>query len=374
MFARRCRSLVSLCAVVCLPCAACGPLQLRYESLHQVRTVYDIQQQQVLDNLAMFFYDVNSVPYFAWPSNGTAEVDTNGSASSQTAWQRIVNAGIHGWAMTNLQVTAMDTTRAIWTLNPINDPRKLQLMRCAYQQVVRVCYAECGHGCPHAGAGGGLCPDCAKLFSGFYTGSPDKPVPPPGAVGDTGEITNLCLGTHCRWLGWGRKKDVPKGCGCEMVAHYCGTYVWVLPGGRDELAKLTLAILDYAVNPPATPPGAPTKEVSFYIDKDGRPAARDKAVGTVKATIHLDEPVAKVYAKAQLASLKAELSRPGLAPKRTNDLTLEKQQLEAILSSAPDAAPPVPQRGPSLDELSLGVGAFRSAIYQALPPISPARP
>src|SRR5262249_35974182 len=44
------------------------------------------------------------------------------------------------------------------------------------------------------------------------------------------------------WFGVGSRKDVPKNA-C-YVGHYCGTYVWVLPGNLEMLSMLTLAILD----------------------------------------------------------------------------------------------------------------------------------
>ena len=41
-----------------------------------------------------------------------------------------------------------------------------------------------------------------------------------------------------------------KDCSCIAVGEYCGCYVWVLPEGQDQLTKLTLAILDYAMHEP----------------------------------------------------------------------------------------------------------------------------
>ena len=71
-----------------------------------------------------------------------------------------------------------------------------------------------------------------------------------------------------------------------MLGQYCGVYVWVLPSGRDELAKLTLAILDYAMH---DPPVRITKQVVYYIDEHGLPTNKNDAVGTVTANIAINE-------------------------------------------------------------------------------------
>jgi hypothetical protein len=248
--------------------SGCAPVQLRNTTLRQARTVEQLQQQQVLDNLAMFFHDINSMPYFVWPQNGTDQVTNQNQISDVTTFQRAAPPGISGWVSSTLSPLRSHSVQATWQLNAVNDPHRLQLMRCAYQQVVRACLAQCTN--PHA-QGGDLCPDCQKLFNEFYTGNPDVAVPPPGSPEDPGAITNLCLGGHCDWLAWGKKKPSPRE--YEMLGHYRDTWVWVVPGGRDELAKLTLAILDYAVSTKL----ALTKEIDIEVDvttgSDSKPSA-----------------------------------------------------------------------------------------------------
>jgi hypothetical protein len=207
-------------------------------------------------------------------------------------------------------------------MTAINDPRRLELMRCAYQQAV----ANCGKGGPS-----GTCPDCQKRFNAFYTGRPvkygpfrfdpplseegleqpsaggepkaekrrltrdilvDNHVPVPGETTDPGTVTSNCLTPGCcTWFGYGCKKCVPKDCPCQYVGEYCGVYVWVQSGkGREELSKLTLAIMDYAVKDFAT---GPVKEVTLYrrVDSDGfeQPATSDTATKVVKVTIPTDD-------------------------------------------------------------------------------------
>ena len=157
-------------------------------------------------------------------------------------------------------------------MTPVNDPRKLELMRCAYQTAV----SNCGFGPVPRG-----CPDCQARFNTFYTGDPD------GKISQLtgGAITSDCLKGPC-WLHVGCEKEVPKDCSCIPVGHYCHVYVWVCSDGRDELTKLTLAILDYAVH---DAPQRLTKDVTYYVDPLGLPTTQKDGVATIKATIGINE-------------------------------------------------------------------------------------
>ena len=60
----------------CLLVASSGCLasRLNKDSVEQAITVGDLEQQEVLDNVAMFVYDCNSMPYFSYPNQGSAVV------------------------------------------------------------------------------------------------------------------------------------------------------------------------------------------------------------------------------------------------------------------------------------------------------------
>ena len=125
------------------------------------------------------------------------------------------------------------------------------------------------------------CPDCETRFRQFYTGDPNGDI----RQGANGIVTSECLKPGCCWFHVGCAKCVPKKGKCNLVGHYCGIYVWVGPEGRDELSKLTLAILDYAFN---APPMKRQKEVVYNLDVYGLPTS-DKSVAKVTATIAIDE-------------------------------------------------------------------------------------
>lgn len=246
----------------------CTHTQLRYNTVRQSLTVSDIHQKQVLDNLAKFVHDSHAIPDFAYVSQGASEVQDIGSLSLSFLWL---------WAGTGENSLGAGAERGAtesWVLVPVTDPRRLELMRCAFQRAVSSC---CQNGeSTH-------CPNCTKRFNEFYTGrthSTDdqgrpvldetgavaSAVPKPWEETAPGIVNSKCLHAPC-WFCVGRKQDLPANLDCVPWGSYCGVYVWVLPGhGTDELAKLTLAILDYAINEPAR---APAKEVVIEYDVDG---------------------------------------------------------------------------------------------------------
>jgi hypothetical protein len=259
---------LSVGVIALLTCVGCTHTQLRKNTVRQAQTVADIYQQQVMDNLAKFAYDYDSLPHFSTASAGTSQVTDAGSIAYAVEWMGGA-PGTHG-----LSPSASRAAQETWTLVPISDPRKLELMRCAYQTAIAPC---AGRAVPTD------CPRCQALFNRFYTGDPEKPVPQPNI---SGVITSECIGPGYCWLGIGPKECVPKDCGCNFVGCYCGVYVWVLPGCQNELTKLTIAILDYAIKEPVS---TPVKTVVAYIDASGNPTTSSKAVAEVTAVMSVDK-------------------------------------------------------------------------------------
>ncbi len=246
-------STLGVCLTLAMFASGCTThRQLRRNTVNQSETVSDIYTQQVLDNLAIFVYDSNSLPFFAFPNQGTNQVTDKGEVGVALAWLAAAFEGV------GLEFGAEREMQEAWTTSPISDPHKLALMRCAYQQAL-------------AGYIDGVvsrdCPKCDSIQDVFY-----------GSSAHEGGIDKKCLEQWAEdfgWLGIGCKEHIPKHCGCELVGYYCGNYVWVLPGNRDKLTQLTLAILDYATFEPAE---AEKKMVVVTVERD----ANDTVIKTTR--------------------------------------------------------------------------------------------
>jgi hypothetical protein len=274
------RHLYLLVGLLSIACSGCAATRLRCASAEQASAVGEFQQQQVLDNLAMFVLDYNSMPYFSYANQSADSVTDQAAINANATFTRVNTAPSSQLARivsflspASLAASAQRSMNHAFTITPVNDPRKLELMRCAYQLAVR----SCGRG-----AVSGTCPDCNTRFKVFYTGDPNGDI----RQGANGITTSECLNSNCCWFHIGCKKCAPKHCDCTLVGEYCDCYVWVTEEGRDELTKLTLAILDFALN---NPPQKRTKEVVYNIDENGLPTTNNLAVGKVTASVAIDE-------------------------------------------------------------------------------------
>jgi hypothetical protein len=264
-----------LLATVCS--TGCTAMALRHESDKISISVGDLYQQEVLDNLARFVDNYNAFPSFAYANQGAAIITDEASAGASPTIATISSV--------LLNVAGSRSVMDSYTLTPVNDPRKLELMKCAFQRAV----SSCGYG---TGPESQRCPDCEASFNTFYTGNAKTKVEDQL----NGQVTSECLKAPCRWFCAGPKKCVPKGC-CMPVGHYCGTYVWVPPEGREYLTSLTIAIMDYAIN---SAPAPINKQVTYYLDENGIPTTQKQAVGQVSAGIAVDEdPISLLNTSSQ---------------------------------------------------------------------------
>ncbi len=273
--------------------SGCTHTQLRWNTTHQAKSLTDIYEQQVLDNLAMFVHNPNSLPSFAYPNTGRSDVTDKGSIGSDTTWNRL------GFATEVLKLSGGRDLYETWGLTPVYDPRRLELMRCAYQHSL-----WCAGLCSTSSS----CPNCDRIQRTFYLGDPSSKYANDEQVANgfsddlntfsnlTGRISPACF-LPVKWIVCGDRRCVPKGDKCLKKGHYCGTYVWLCEGGQDELTKLTITILDYAFSAqapkPASKPKDPekTKEVTWFFDKDGQPAPQESAAQIIKATVPFDAVV-----------------------------------------------------------------------------------
>lgn len=277
------RTLAGIVLTLAFCCSAgCAHKQLEWNTTHQAKTLTDIYEQQVLDNLAMFVYDANSLPSFAYPNEGASNVNDSGNIGSSTSWVPV------GFASEMLSLGADRDMRESWVLQPVYDVRRLELMRCAYQHALR-CTGIC--------SGGDCCPDCDKIQRTFYLGDPagnyDRD-PYNDHLGywssKTGRTTPACL-TGVQWLRHGDCTALPH-CRSGKVGHYRGTYVWLAEGGQNELSKLTMIMLDYAFSAQPKKPEKRQKDITLYFDRDGKLVGEhSKRAVEFKTTVDYDTEI-----------------------------------------------------------------------------------
>jgi len=140
----------------------CTHTQLRRNTANQMSTIHDLQQQQVLDNLAMFVHNRSAYPYFSMITQGTSTLEDSASLEVTNGWERATSNLV--FQTLGITPSASRATTEAWVINPINDSVKLQLMRCCYQRAVDGCM----------GGETSDCPDCDAILNGFY-GAIEKP-------------------------------------------------------------------------------------------------------------------------------------------------------------------------------------------------------
>jgi len=133
----------------------CAVSKLRRSSSRVGITVDDVITQQVLDNLAKFKQNPNSIPHFAYPAGAQSSVRDSVGATPATNFSRWT---LLGWG--SGFGFGLDDSEG-FTMQPVTDPYKLDLMRCLYQQAVCNTSAEC--------------PDCEKRYNKFYFGTEEAP-------------------------------------------------------------------------------------------------------------------------------------------------------------------------------------------------------
>lgn len=202
------RAAAFLCLLFACVLSGCANTRLSCNAARQARTLTEIEEQQVLDNIAMFASNPGTTPYFALPNGGATQTTQSATIGTILLWNPTTllteNASLSGTG--GLQVN--------WTLKPINEPERISLMKCVYLHVTRQCAAE-------------ECNRCEMNLYNFF-----------------GSDYAMCDVPTC-WFSVTDKKPCGSDCCCK-VGHYCGTYVCVSDDYYEYLSRVTVAILDIA--------------------------------------------------------------------------------------------------------------------------------
>ena len=210
-----------------LPLGGCTNLALRDNTVRTTNTLTDLHYKQVLDNVARFQANPETIPSFAVVSAGTVSVNDQASGGFSPTYAPTLTFAQQGGGPVILQLffpfTGQRSLTENWSLTPITDADNLTRLRTGYQFLVM------GEAAPN------------------YLASLKE-------VRDFLADANVVLAAQFPprgWYGVGRKADVPKDA-CH-VGCYGGVYVWVTPEGMNGLALFTLAALDLATGKPQTP-------------------------------------------------------------------------------------------------------------------------
>ncbi|WP_145030017.1 hypothetical protein [Caulifigura coniformis] len=207
------------------------------------------------------------------------------------------------------------------------------------------------------------------------TGQPYKVDPDTGCVTIPAYDCNGPCTIKCGWYCQGRFKDVPLDCH-DYMGCYRNTYVWVEPQYRHELAKLVLAILDYAEK---DPPSKPTKDVTLLVNRRGEIASSPlDAIGIVQSTITIGDANERILRVDPLPCEKPPASAGEINKGRTVDTqlnstesrTADKERAEWIEARQrlQDLAPLAPTQSPSAESATGASALYERMLLDALAP------
>lgn len=298
----------------------------------------------MLNNLARFVENPETVPHFEVPTSGGTNVNDTTTLSATPIDVFREAFGLMG---VRAEINA-------WTLRPVTEPDRLRRIQCAFQRAVGYQTPNCTDCCAleqpfldtPAISAGPLFDQNGKRTLDPVTGQPFRNVTalsqvaeyyadgqPTGKmiqvyrpmasgqgdpinpaltmrrpVTDDGiEIDNVdpvfymeytqgvlteatrepfdcqsqCAVQPC-WFKFGRNRATAKSQSRGLFGEHMGVYVWVPECHRAEFGKLVFSVLEYATT---DPPAEETKQVTLYLNHQGGPADRNSASQVITRTI-----------------------------------------------------------------------------------------
>jgi hypothetical protein len=236
-----------------LACVGCTHRQLSRSMLNQASTVMTIEYQMVLDNIAMFTYNPNVLPWAIRINDGTVQVNDEGGMAEFGAQ----------WGSTPSITRAARAVRSVteqWGAHPVTDPLVVKTLQDVYRRAIGLSpipdpplLAQLSASAD-ANRAAAPRPVTGKQPRAATSEQPEELKPPADAAAPAEEIASGLpyesaplarwrnkLDVPVGWFGVGRKRDVPKEA-C-FVGHYCDNYVWVMPNHFEDLSHLTLIVL-----------------------------------------------------------------------------------------------------------------------------------
>lgn len=271
-------------ALSCLLSLGCTDHFLRKHTARTASTLTDIMFQQVMDNVAMFCCEPDTLPHFAIIGDGTTQLQDTAQATATPKWNPT------GFVDATLGINGGHVLLENWKLQPVMSAGRLKRMRAAFQYVVNpraydvhteVRTSEDGTEVRTFVIADDECrPFLSEMIKLQLLPSPVKPLPtenpcsvecdlvkigPGGIVFKVEEdaldyLPKLNNKLTCNFpTGWfccGSRREAP--IGCTRVGHYCKQRAWINDCSADALARFTTTVLEIASKDPE-----PEKTVSF---------------------------------------------------------------------------------------------------------------
>ncbi|MBS0206918.1 MAG: hypothetical protein JSS49_28925 [Planctomycetes bacterium] len=291
--------------------------------------------QQVVDNIAMFQSNPDTLPQFATIADGTTQLSDSATATNTIGWNLL------GYASDSLALQGNRQLMGNWKLTPtIAMANRLRRMRCAFQLVATgyptgFIRSDEGRTLTPLENDAGFGIFCVREMQDF--GLLPRPKPDDDGVCTVDSKTSVVTFKtpedanafeakfeetlnrnfpRC-WYHVGSRKQVPK-CAC-YVSHGCCQSVWVDADGTDALSRFTLTTVNIATtDPPAASSTMVTVKRKFNIGSENWELSAAVSEKDVDREIKRLADARKKKAKADLAKSELEL------------LAAEKQVVEAF--------------------------------------------
>lgn len=204
-----------------LTISGCAHTPLRKSTAQTTSTLADLHFQLILDNVARFQENPDTLPSFAVATAGTVSISDQAGVGISPTYSPTLGPNQQGGGALPIvsllfPASAQRSLTENWSLTPITDSDNLRRLRCAYRLLV-------------LGKELANYEFCEKQMREFFVGEEvnwAETFPPRG------------------WYSTGRKAAIPKNA-CYIGRHGA-TYVWVTPGGMNALAVFAMGALDLA--------------------------------------------------------------------------------------------------------------------------------
>ena len=101
-------------------------------------TVPDLQQRQVIENLARHAASPGALPYYTIINNGNVNIQDSGSGGLSA-----LSLQHRYFPLASLTATGSRNVSGNWSLNPMTNPDRLRAMRAAYSIALGTGFVDC---------------------------------------------------------------------------------------------------------------------------------------------------------------------------------------------------------------------------------------